>query len=66
MTRLTTHDTVHIPGHHHPTPTKAEVQGAIKFCKAKNLDYRKREIFQSFDIPPSNSQQFLYVTSASQ
>ena len=53
MTCLTTPDTVHIPGHHHLTPTKAEVQGAIEFCLSKNLDYNQKKTFQFFDIPPS-------------
>ncbi|KAI9883088.1 MAG: hypothetical protein M1823_005142 [Watsoniomyces obsoletus] len=51
---------------HHPTPTKARVQGAIEFCKAQGLDYRAEDVFQKFNVPRSTGYRLLQKKTSRQ
>ena len=35
---------------HHPTPTRAKIQGAINFCEIMNILYFKNDVFRVFDV----------------
>lgn len=35
---------------HHPTPTRAKIQGAIEFCEAMNIFYFKQDVCRVFDV----------------
>ena len=33
---------------HHPTPTRAKIQGAVEFCDAMKIPYFKEDLFRVF------------------
>ena len=33
---------------HHPTPTRAKIQGAVEFCDAMKISYFKEDVFRVF------------------
>ncbi len=35
---------------HHPTPTRAKIQGTVEFCDAMNIPYFKKDVFRVFDV----------------
>ncbi len=58
-----TMESTHEPQKHHPTPTKARLKGAIEFCEAQGLEYRKEDVFNTFEVPRRTGYRLLKETS---